>query len=130
AEADAPDRPPVERLTAVVTAYVKWHADNHQRARVVQYELRSLSAPNLEVVARLRRATSGVFKTIVEAGRASGDFSVVDVDTTVLAITALGVDVSRWFPTRKYSDPAALAVKYSQLTTMMVGATRARGRGR
>lgn len=121
---DAADRPPIERLSATVTAYVRWHAENHLRARVVQYELRSLSGPNLKVVARLRRATSNVFTAIIEAGRDSGAFSPVDVDATVLAITSLGVDVSRWFPTRKYSDPATLAERYSEIVLMMVGAQR------
>lgn len=122
--ADSQDRPPIERLTAAVIEYVVWHADNHLGARVVQYELRSLSDQHFKAVASLRRATSDVFADIVETGHKSGDFRPVDVDATVLAITSLGIDVSRWFPTRKYSDPAALAAQYSELTLLMVGAKR------
>src|SRR6187399_2344891 len=42
-EADDTARPPAERLTAVVTAFARWQAEHSSLARVLQYELRSLS---------------------------------------------------------------------------------------
>ena len=110
-------------MAAIVAAYVKWHADNRALARVVQYELRSLSNEHFNVIADIRRSTSRVFTRVIEAGDASGDFQTVDVEAAALAITSLGVDVSRWFPSNTYSEPDALAARYVELALRMVGAT-------
>ena len=121
-DADSPTAPPVDRLTATVAAYVKWHARHHTLARVVQYELRSLSDEHLEAIVRIRRATSAVFQRIIDAGEQSGDFQMIDAEAATLAITSLGVDVSRWFPSNAYSDPDTLAGRYVELALRMVGA--------
>jgi AcrR family transcriptional regulator len=122
-QADQPTEPPASRLAATVTAYVKWHADNHALARVVQHELRSLSPEHFKAIADIRRTTSRVFTRIIEAGDASGDFQTIDVEAATLAITSLGVDVSRWFPSNTYSEPDTLATRYLELALRMVGAT-------
>lgn len=96
--AEQPTAPPAERLASTVAAYVEWHARSHSLARVVQHELRSLSEEHFEEIAVIRRATSGVFTRIIEAGEASSDFQTIDTEAATLAITSLGVDVSRWFP--------------------------------
>ena len=120
--ADQPIAPPALRLAATVTAYVKWHADNHALARVVQPELRSLSHEHFNAIADIRRTTSRVFTRIIEAGDASGDFQTIDVEAATLAITSLGVDVSRWFPSNTYSEPDIIATRYVELALRMVGA--------
>ena len=38
------------------------------------------------------------------------------------AITSLGVDVSRWFPSNTYSEPDIIATRYVELALRMVGA--------
>ncbi|MCH8148464.1 MAG: TetR family transcriptional regulator, partial [Planctomycetes bacterium] len=91
-----------------------------QLARVVQYELASLSDEHFKEIASIRRATSKVFTHVLEKGCAAGDFNVADIDTAVLAITSLGIDVSRWFPTTRHSDPRALADRYTELVLRMV----------
>ncbi|MFC9763956.1 TetR/AcrR family transcriptional regulator [Rhodococcus jostii] len=123
AQADQPTASPAVRLAATVTAYVKWHADNHALARVVQHELRSLSHEHFKAIADIRRTTSRVFTRIIEDGDASGDFQTIDVEAATLAITSLGVDVSRWFPSNTYSEPDTLATRYVELALRMVGAT-------
>ncbi|GAF44111.1 TetR/AcrR family transcriptional regulator [Rhodococcus wratislaviensis] len=121
-KADQPTALPVDRLTSTVAAYVEWHARNHSLARVVQHELRSLSPEHFQAIAAIRRSTSKVFTHIIEAGDASGDFRTIDTEAATLAITSLGVDVSRWFPSNTHSDPAILAQRYVELSLRMVGA--------
>ncbi|MGV9870628.1 TetR/AcrR family transcriptional regulator [Rhodococcus koreensis] len=121
-QADQPTAPPAVRLAATVAAYVTWHAHNHELAKVVQHELRSLSHEHFKAIAAIRRATSSVFARIIEAGDASGDFHTIDIDAATLAITSLGVDVSRWFPSNTHADPAILAERYVELSLRMVGA--------
>ncbi|MFI9507881.1 TetR/AcrR family transcriptional regulator [Nocardia sp. NPDC052566] len=122
AEADSPQATPGQRLAATFAAFVRFHADNHAQARVVQYELRSLSEESFKQIAAIRRATSKIFLDIVKTGCEAGDFDAPDVDAAVLAITSLGIDVSRWFPARGHRDPQALAAKYTDLCLRMVGA--------
>ncbi len=119
--ADSPDVAAPDRLTSTVTAYVIWHADNRASARVAQYELRSLSPVHFAIIADIRRSTTKVFKRIIEAGATAGDFHPFDIEAAALAITSLGVDVSRWFPSRAYSDPRIIAARYVELTLRMVG---------
>jgi AcrR family transcriptional regulator len=112
---------PTDRLTSTMAAYVKWHADNRDLARVVQYELRSLSPEHFETITVLRRSTSHVFKRIIDDGNTSGEFDIIDVEAAMVAIPALAVDVSRWFPSQAFSDADVLAQRYVELALRMVG---------
>ena len=119
--ADRPDVAAADRLTSTVTAYVIWHADNRASARVGQYELRSLSPEHFAIIADIRRSTTKVFTRIIEAGATAGDFHPFDIEAAALAITSLGIDVSRWFPSHAYSDPRIIAARYVELALRMVG---------
>lgn len=121
--ADSKGSPAAARLVSVVHAYVLFHARHHALARVVQYELRSLTPEHYATIAVVRRKTSAVFTDIIEFGTATGDFHAVDIAAATLAITSLGIDVSRWFPTNTFSDPEDLADRYVALALRMVGAT-------
>ncbi|MDJ0360533.1 TetR/AcrR family transcriptional regulator [Rhodococcus sp. H29-C3] len=115
------DTPPV-RLASTVRAYVQFHARHHALARVIQYELRSLTPEHFRTIAAVRRNTSKVFTDIIGAGVVTKDFSIADTDAATLAITSLGIDVSRWFPSKSFSDPDVLASRYVELALRMVGA--------
>ena len=117
---------PVDRLAHAVAAYVEWHAVHQALARVVQYELRSLSNAHYRRIAALRRQTTAVFTHIIEQGVGAGDFVVDDVDAVVLAISSLCIDISRWFPTRRYQDPSGISRTYVDLVTRMVVVGRGR----
>jgi AcrR family transcriptional regulator len=122
AEADVDSRGPsaTARLRRTVAAYAEWHATNHALARVVQYELRSLSPAHHRRIASLRRQTSATFTSIIERGLETGEFVVHDVDATVLAISSLCIDISRWFPSRRHRDGSALGQSYADLVMRMV----------
>ncbi|MGW4482191.1 TetR family transcriptional regulator [Rhodococcus triatomae] len=114
----------LDRLVATVTAYVTWHARNRDLARVVQYELHSLTEEHFDEIAVLRRSTSRVFKRIINDGNDSGEFDTIDIEAATLAIGSLCVDVSRWFPSQAYSDADVLALRYVELAVRIVGGGR------
>lgn len=120
--ADRPSGSPRDRLAATVAAYVIWHARNQSLAKVVQHELRSLSPDHFKYIASIRRRTSEVFARIIHLGNEQEAFHTIDAEAATLAITSLGVDVSRWFPSHAYSDPEVLAERYVELALRMVGA--------
>ncbi|WP_052068108.1 TetR/AcrR family transcriptional regulator [Rhodococcoides fascians] len=119
--ADCESNSPEARLSATLAAYVTWHAENHALARVVQHELRSLSAEHFVIIADIRRSTFSIFARIIEAGAKSVELRPLDIEAVTFAITSLGVDVSRWLPSNTYADPQVLAARYVKLALRMVG---------
>ncbi|MDT5338658.1 MAG: hypothetical protein QOD90_4163 [Mycobacterium sp.] len=109
-----------ERLRAVVSAFATWHAENHQQARVVQYELHGLTPAHYRKIAPLRHQVTAAITEIVAAGVAAGEFHVDTVDEIVMAISSLCVDVCRWFPSKKHSDAAKLGEMYAGIAARLV----------
>lgn len=118
--ADGPDTTPA--LRRLVRAFVRWHAENRTLARVVQYEQAALSDDHRHQVLRLRRATEGVVRGLVERGVAAGDFTVADPYATVAALLSLGIDVARWYRPGGRWTPDELADLYADTALRMVGA--------
>ncbi|MFF3764256.1 TetR/AcrR family transcriptional regulator [Streptomyces sp. NPDC001922] len=114
---------PADRLARAVRAFVRWHAEHHTTARVVQYELGALSEEHYTEVVALRRRTDGAVRSIIEAGVDSGDFDVPDVPGTTLAVLSLCIDVARWFNTEGRRTPDEVGDLYAALVLRMVGAS-------
>ncbi|MFC0601623.1 TetR/AcrR family transcriptional regulator [Streptomyces palmae] len=113
------------RLAAAVRSFVRWHAEHHTTARVVQYELGALSEEHYtEIVAR-RREIDGVVRGIIEDGVRAGEFDVPDIPGTTLAVLSLCIDVARWFTTEGRRTPDQVGELYADLVLRMVGATDA-----
>ncbi|GMA40322.1 hypothetical protein GCM10025883_23670 [Mobilicoccus caccae] len=96
-EASAQGVTPTERLSRVAYAFGAWHAEGHVRARVVNYELGSLSPEHRAEVTALRRGIDTVFRSIVAAGIAAGEFDAPDASMTAVSLISLGIDISRWY---------------------------------
>jgi AcrR family transcriptional regulator len=114
---------PANRLQAVVAEFARTQAAYHGRSRVVEYELTALSPDHYRVIVGLRRKLQRHIRGIVEAGVADGSFQVPDTEGITLAIVSLCVDVCRWFPAGRYSNPETVATLYSELALRLVSAT-------
>ena len=121
-EADPVTESPADRLRAVIGEFARTHAQYHARARVVEYELAALAPDHYRVIVGLRRELTRHVRRIVEAGSADGSFVVPDSEGVTLAIISLCVDVCRWFPAGRYTDPDKVAKLYSELAVRLVGA--------
>jgi AcrR family transcriptional regulator len=113
---------PAERLAHAVRSFVRWHAEHHTTARVVQYEMGALAEDHAAEIAALRRASDGAVRAIVEDGVKAGDFDVADVRGTSVAVLSLCIDVARWFNSRGRSTPDEIGELYAGLALRMVGA--------
>ncbi|AOW91637.1 TetR family transcriptional regulator [Rhodococcus sp. WMMA185] len=120
--ADRPDELPSARLRALIGAFAEWQATHHAQARVVQYELNALTPEHYREVVRLRREITHIVRAVVDAGSASGEFTVPDSEGVTLALMSLCVDVCRWFPAGAYTEPKVVADLYADLAIRMVGA--------
>ncbi|GAB2948345.1 TetR/AcrR family transcriptional regulator [Streptomyces pseudoechinosporeus] len=113
-----------ERLADAVRSFVRWHAGGRTTARVVQYELDSLGpAARAEIIA-LRRQVDAEVRGIIEDGVASGEFDVLDVPGTTLAVLSLCIDVARWFNVNGPRTPDEVGALNADLVLRMVGARK------
>lgn len=109
-----------DRLAAAVSTFVRWHAERHTTARVVQYELSALAPEHYAEIAELRRRTESVMRGILEEGVEAGEFSVSDVRGTALAVLSLCIDVARWFSPAGRRTPEEIGALYADLSRRMV----------
>ncbi|MDL5200621.1 TetR/AcrR family transcriptional regulator [Streptomyces sp. ALI-76-A] len=111
-----------ERLADAVSSFVRWHAGGRTTARVVQYELDSLGPDARAEILALRRQCDAEVRGILEDGVATGEFDVLDVQGTTLAVLSLCVDVARWFSVDGPRTPEEVGALYADLVLRMVGA--------
>ncbi|POX51784.1 TetR/AcrR family transcriptional regulator [Streptomyces sp. Ru72] len=113
-----------ERLAGAVSSFVRWHAGRRTTARVVQYELDALGPDARAEILALRRQVDAEVRGIVEDGVAAGEFDVLDVKGTTLAILSLCIDVARWFNVDGSRTPEEVGALYADLVLRMVGARK------
>jgi AcrR family transcriptional regulator len=111
-----------ERLAEAVRSFVRWHAERHTTARVVQYELESLGVEHRPEIIELRRQSDAVVRRILSDGVRDGEFDVPDVPGTTLAVLSLCIDVSRWFKDEGRRTPDEVGALYADLVLRMVAA--------
>jgi AcrR family transcriptional regulator len=111
-----------ERLADAVSSFVRWHAGRRTTARVVQYELDALGPEARAEIVALRRQVDAEVRGIIEDGVATGEFDVLDVRGTTLAVLSLCVDVARWFNVEGPRTPEEIGALYADLVLRMVGA--------
>jgi AcrR family transcriptional regulator len=104
----------------MMAAFTTWHAEHHDIARVVQYELAALSPEHLAEVAAIRREITRAIESVLTAGVADGTFAVPDLPGTALALLSMAIDVARWFDPARSQSPAALGALYADLALRMV----------
>lgn len=112
---------PGDRLRAVVAAITAWHARYHTTARVINYEMSTLTERHRATIATLRREIDALVRQTLEEGVALGVFDVPDVPGTTLALLSLTIDVARWFRATGARAPEELGAFYGQLALRMVG---------
>jgi AcrR family transcriptional regulator len=113
---------PAERLARVARDFGRHHAEGHTWARIVNYELGSLSAEHLEEILRLRIGIEREVRAVIEAGVGSGDFDVRDVGMATTAVLSLGIDVARWYREDGRWSPADVGDHLADLALRIVGA--------
>ncbi|MGP3948902.1 TetR/AcrR family transcriptional regulator [Streptomyces sp. 7N604] len=121
-DAAAGDGTPADRLGTAVRSFVRWHAERHTTARVVQYELGALGEEHYAEIVGLRREVDATMRSIIQEGVDAGDFDVPDVAGTTLAVLSLCIDVARWFNPEGRRTPDDVGRLYADLVLRMVGA--------
>ncbi|MFJ8113019.1 TetR/AcrR family transcriptional regulator [Streptomyces sp. NPDC096132] len=122
--AAAGDGSATQRLAEAVSSFVRWHAGRRTTARVVQYELDALGPDARAEILALRRQVDAEVRGIIEDGVTAGEFEVLDVHGTTLAVLSLCIDVARWFNVDGPRTPEEVGALYADLVLRMVGAAK------
>lgn len=88
---------PSERLRALVVWHVVYHAEKRFQARVADEQLHALGPERREVVVRIRDEYTGLFKEILEAGRAEDGWAVPSTSVITFGIGGMCTFVDTWY---------------------------------
>ncbi|HEY3867268.1 MAG TPA: TetR/AcrR family transcriptional regulator [Actinocrinis sp.] len=108
------------RLAALIGAFTVRQARFHSVARVIEYDLRCLSAEHHAEISELRREIDRLVRELLADGAAAGAFDVPDPAGTALALLSLCTDVARWYHASARRPPEELGRLYADLALRMV----------
>jgi AcrR family transcriptional regulator len=106
---------PTEQLEYLVSEHASFHAHFPTAGRVANYELHSLDVNARIEMQEYRRGMEGMVTAVLEAGQATGEFSVPNVKIFSKFILSSGIDISRWFRTDGQLGPDDLGSLYSEM---------------
>lgn len=112
---------PVERVSAFVSAFATWHAENHALARVIQYEFKKLPRRQFRQIVEIRDRFEELMRDELAGGVAAGVFDVAELEGTTLAVLSLCIDLARWYePSPEHSSAQAIGELYAGLVIRML----------
>ncbi|HRY10103.1 MAG: TetR/AcrR family transcriptional regulator [Actinobacteria bacterium] len=114
---------PAEQLRTAVRAYVTFHVEEHAIARVINYELVSLTDEHRREIDALRRAIRHKVQSVVVRGVADGSFDTPDPKMAAMAILSLGIDIARWHRVEASWPARRIVAFYTDLALRIVGRT-------
>lgn len=115
---------PTEQLRALMHAWVLFHTQRRGEALIGASELRSLEQDGLERIVALRDEQESMFRSVIEAGVAAGEFDTPHPREAARAIINMGRSVASWFRPDGPQGATTLAADYADLALATVQATR------
>lgn len=95
--AEAAGEDPVESLSALIRHLIRYRAHNTQISSVILRETNRIDGEQLDEVRERQRESRRLFADRVEAGVASGAFSVDSTDLAVRAVLAICNSLTQWY---------------------------------
>ncbi len=111
----AADRDPAGQLSALVRAWVLFHADRQAEAQIGASEIRSLDTVGRKLVVTLRDEQERMFADVIERGVAEGAFATKYPKEATRAIINMGRALSEWYRPTGEATPSELAERYAVL---------------
>lgn len=116
-----------ERLSALVEAWVLFHTHRQAEALIGASELRSLDDEGRAAVVALRDRQEALFRDVVEAGVADGEFATTHPLEAARAIINMGYSIASWYHLGGPVTPEEMAARYVDLALATVLAASATG---
>ena len=118
----AADDDPAAALRRVVHDFAVSHARGQTSARIVNYELTSLSPEHLTEILGIRHTIEDQLRGLVERGVAAGVFDTPDPRMATVALLSLGIDIARWYHDGGRWSPEDIGEQYAAMALRIVGA--------
>jgi AcrR family transcriptional regulator len=112
---------PRRRLAVLVAMHVLTHARQADETRVVDNEIRALTAPARRRIVRLRDEYEQVWAAAIEDGIRAGVFKDAAPTVTRLALLEMCSGVARWYSPRGPLALDELTEQYARLAMRMLG---------
>ncbi|MGE2772966.1 TetR/AcrR family transcriptional regulator [Rhodococcus sp. 1.20] len=118
------DTDSIDRLRALVTAWVVFHATRRPEGIIGASELRSLDREGHRLVVTLRDEQEMLFRDIISRGVSSGEFGTPHPQDAARALITMGFTISMWYKDSGPVSPHDMAERYCDLALDMVRAKR------
>jgi AcrR family transcriptional regulator len=120
--ADLGDQPtPAQRLEVFIRAHVRFHAENGEKATLVNRQMPGLSATHYRQVIAMRSEFEQILETILTDGAAAGEFNLVQERVTRYALLQMGIAVATWYRRGGGISVETLCDIYTDLGERLVG---------
>lgn len=113
-----------DQLAAGVRALVVMTCEYPRLARIVNGEVRNLSAAGFERDQKARLQSAQILREVLERGVDQGVFSEADFSAVTVLLWGLGVALAGWFPYSADVTIEQLADSYADIALRIVGAAR------
>ncbi|MEV0431700.1 TetR/AcrR family transcriptional regulator [Nocardia sp. NPDC050413] len=121
-KAAASSSDPAIALRNVIHDFAVHHARGHTGARIVNYELNSLSPEHLTEIRAIRQQIDQAMRDLVRRGIEEGVFDTPDARMASTALLSLGIDIARWYRDEGDWSPEDIAAAYADMALRIVGA--------
>lgn len=111
----------ISRLRAFIRAHVRFHAENGEKATLVNRQMPGLSASHYKQVIAMRSDFEHLLESILADGEASGEFTLVQERVTRYALLQMGIAVATWYRRGGGITVDELCDIYTDLGARMVG---------
>ncbi len=120
---------PVEQVSALVRAWIVFHANRRVEARVGASELHCLEREGRQLVVTLRDEQEQMFRSVVARGVEEGVFRTAHPREAARAVVNMGTAVATWFNPDGKLTADDIAVIYVDLALAALEAERPDGNG-
>lgn len=111
-----------EALERFARFHIRYHIDRSDAVFISYMELRNLEPENFERVEDLRKTYEGFVVGVLEDGRESGEFDLIDTRITAMAIIAMLTGVNTWYRSRGRLSLSEIEGIYTKMVLRSAGA--------
>jgi AcrR family transcriptional regulator len=126
-EAIASSGEPTAALHKLIGDFAADHARGNTAARVVNYELASLTPEHSAEIRDIRHRIEQEMRALIERGVVTGAFDTPDPRMATIAVLSLSIDIARWYRDGNTWSPEDIADRYADIALRIVGAKTAEG---
>lgn len=109
------------QLRAFIRAHVRFHAENGEKATLVNRQMPGLSTRHYKQVIAMRSDFEYILETILADGESSAEFILVQERVTRYALLQMGIAVATWYRRGGGISVDELCTIYADLGARMVG---------